>query len=203
MWLKVYNGRFETIFNPDRLYIYQSYSDWKSIYVGKYFGVNPAGELEGITEEIVRVYYTFVYQMNLLLNSVNAPQYEALNTAVKDFAEDKISKEEFIKRTQTLPITEEQLSHLADFIQQHRTSMPSLKEDGLSAIGDLIRKVENQIDHLLIELKNSFAREEILDQPKIEQLVNKSLQKFKSAVIFLTGFVKLPNLLKVEIFPFP
>jgi hypothetical protein len=200
--LKVYNGNFETVFEPDRLFVKDSLDGGKGIFVGKYFGVGPAGELKGIVEEAVRISYPWLGGLKGFLSDVDAQTLELLESYIEPISggleRDKFI-EEFSAKTENR-FSRKNLEQFHDVVS--RTDRKVLS-GGIKSLQELMFKLEDELHRLAVAIKNSFAKENELDEAIIRAVVERELERFAERVEQTYGVKNIGELLKVEIFPFP
>jgi hypothetical protein len=202
--LKIYNGRFESIIEPDRLFVKDSLEGGKAVVVAKYFGVGPSGELKGVSEEAVRIGFPWLGSVKGFLLDSEEEILNLLSNYISKIHSEGLTKEQFVKSFNEelgeKKVSHEQLEHIHDLVS--RTDSQTLK-GGVKDLRELLFKLEEEIDNLMIKIKNAFTLEAILDRATIEKIVEEAVKSFSTEIENKYGVRNIHEILKVKILPFP
>jgi hypothetical protein len=199
--LKLYNGRFESILNPDRVFVKDSLEGGKSVVVAKYFGVSPSGELRGVSEEAVRISYPWLGSLKGFLFDSGERILNLLNDYISKIKDDGLSDEEFAEsfnRDLGYEVSKEQLKHFHSVVKRSSEETRSVED-----LKKLLFELEGELDNLMGEIKNGIALEEVVDRVKLEGIVEGAIETFKERIFKTYGVRNVEELLTVKVLPFP
>ncbi len=199
--VKVYNGKVETIFNPDRLYLKDASDGGKVIEIAKYFGVGPDGEPKGISEEVVKISYPWLGNLKLFLDEGNGTLFEIMDNFIGRIKGENLEKEEFVKEaSQRFDTNRENLEYFHTLVR--KTEEKALK-GGTRQLRHLLFKLEDELLILSIDIKNALAVQEVLNETKINEIVSEKLKFFDGKIKEKYAIHNITEIIAVKIFPFP
>jgi len=192
--LKVYNGRFETIINPDRLYLETAPSGFRRLIVAKYFGISPSGKPEGVKEEAVRIGIPWLGGAKGLFGDEGKKR--AIDNALT--GENPRKDLEKLKDHSLFSNDAFGVEGLSELISRSESAPADADE-----LYKLLLEIEKNLDLLMRRLKDAAALEEVLGEEKLAALVDEVVGNFAFELQQKKGIRGAEELLEVEILPFP
>jgi hypothetical protein len=199
--LKLYNGRFESFLKPDRVFIKDSPEGGKAVAVAKYFGIGPAGELKGISEEAIRITFPWLGSIKGFLFDSEEEILKRLEGYISKIRNGGLGREEFVKtfgEEVNYAVSRDQLEHFHSVVQKTSEQTRSVED-----LKKLLFKLEEELDDLMREIKNKIALAEVVDEQKLKEIAEESLKTFAERVKERHGVNRIEELLTVKVLPFP